>query len=155
MNSIESRLARLEDLEAIRELKWRYCYFSDQGWKGAASDHEGWIGLFTADASWDTGGVTASLHSREELRRWHREVVNSGSMSVHIVGTGGIALSADEAVGYWHALTPLTNAERSKAIWSCGVFEDRFRRTPQGWRISQVIFRPAFFTPFEGRGWID
>jgi hypothetical protein len=155
MDELRQRLARLEDLEELRALKWRYCHFSDQGWPGAGSDHEAWIALFTEDAVWDTGGVTQSLGDREELRRWHREVVSSGSMSVHIVGNGGLFLEGDEARGLWHALTPLTNADRSLASWSCGVFEDRFRRTENGWRISKVCFRPAFVTPFAGQGWID
>lgn len=155
MMDVESRLRRLEDLEAIRDLKSRYCQFSDQGWRGAGSDHEAWIGLFTEDAVWDTGGVTATIEGREALRAWHREVVSSGAMSVHIAGQGGVRIDDDAAVGHWPALTPLTNAERTVASWSCGVFEDHFRRTPDGWRIARVIYHPAFYTPFAGAGWVD
>lgn len=152
--TVEERLARLEDLEAIRFLKWQYCYYSDQGWPGAGADHERWIQLFTHDAVWDTGGITAPLNSRDELRQWHRQIARSGSMSIHIVGNAGIELGGDEATGFWHALTPLTDPAQAVASWSCGLFEDGFRRTAAGWRICRVSYRPAFYTPFQGAGWI-
>ena len=52
MNSqeLEKRLQTLEDIEAIKRLKARYCAMCDAGY-----DSDGLAGLFTEDAVWDGG----------------------------------------------------------------------------------------------------
>ena len=44
---IERRLQALEDIEAIKKLKIRYCHCAD------AQDHPGFASLFTEDAVWE------------------------------------------------------------------------------------------------------
>ena len=49
---LESRLTRLEDIEAIRQLKARYCEVCD-----ADHDPELILTLFTEDGIWECEGI--------------------------------------------------------------------------------------------------
>jgi hypothetical protein len=42
---LERRIAQLEDIEAIRQLKARYCLYVDQ------RNEDAWVSLFTEDAA--------------------------------------------------------------------------------------------------------
>jgi SnoaL-like domain len=44
----------MEDIEAIRQLKARYCLYVDQ------RNEDAWVSLFTEDAAWESD----KLHSR-------------------------------------------------------------------------------------------
>ena len=48
--TLEERLQRIEDIEAIRLLKHRYCAFCDDNY-----DADGIAALFTENAVWDAG----------------------------------------------------------------------------------------------------
>ena len=49
-SGLEASLRRLEDIEAIKQLKAQYCSYCDDQY-----DVEGLAGLFTDDAVWDGG----------------------------------------------------------------------------------------------------
>ena len=66
---IERRLQALEDIEAIKKLKIRYCHCAD------AQDYPGFASLFTEDAVWEGGafghaeGRKTSKNSSAAFRR--------------------------------------------------------------------------------------
>ena len=55
--SLESRIQRLEDIEAIKQLKARYCGLCDDGYPA-----DDLAELFTEDAIWDGGALGGSVH---------------------------------------------------------------------------------------------
>ena len=61
---IEARLRRLEDIEAIKQLKALYCKFCDDGY-----DADGIAGIFTEQGIWDGGKTFGVANGREEIRR--------------------------------------------------------------------------------------
>jgi hypothetical protein len=155
VDDLHAQIAYLRDLEDIRAVKWRYCHFSDKGWRGAGADHDAWLNLFTEDVIYDTQGNTPTMQGRGELSRWHNELVGTRLLSFHLLGSGAIEVTGDTALGRWHGLTPLTDKNRSVAFWSAGRFDDSFLRTSEGWKIQKVTFYPAFVTPYSGGGWVD
>lgn len=66
--SIEERLARLEDIEAIRTLKARYAEFLDNRY-----DPEGIAGLFVEDGRWIIEDVT--IQGSEAIKEQCRKLV--------------------------------------------------------------------------------
>jgi hypothetical protein len=62
MTDLESRLARLEDREQLRELKHRYPALCDADYYA-----DGLAELFTPDAVWD-GGAMGRHEGREAIR---------------------------------------------------------------------------------------
>jgi hypothetical protein len=55
--TLEERIRRLEDIQAIRELKARYCDICD-----ADHDADRIVELFTADGVWESVGGTHGRH---------------------------------------------------------------------------------------------
>ena len=45
---LEKRIAQIEDIEAIRKLKGRYCLHVDE------RNENGWVSLFTEDGVWES-----------------------------------------------------------------------------------------------------
>ena len=74
MSQIElaARVRRLDDLEALKQLKHRYAAFCDDDY-----DADGLAPLFTEDAVWD-GSILGRYEGREAIRKFfsgaHRAV---------------------------------------------------------------------------------
>ena len=59
LDDIDRRLRVLEDIEAIKKLKSRYCYLCDDNY-----DADGLASLFTEDAVWE-GGIRGRADGRD------------------------------------------------------------------------------------------
>jgi hypothetical protein len=59
---MERRLRTLEDIEAIKQLKGRYCYYCDVGY-----DSDGIESCLSEDAVWE-GGSFGTYHVRKAIR---------------------------------------------------------------------------------------
>ena len=67
LDDLARRLQVLEDIEAIKKLKARYCAYCDQSY-----DADGLAALFTADALWDGGEILGRHEGREAIRTFFR-----------------------------------------------------------------------------------
>ena len=68
LTDLERRIRALEDIEAIKQLKYRYADACDRGY-----DADTLADLFTEDAIWD-GGVFGRYDGREAIRELFRGV---------------------------------------------------------------------------------
>src|SRR3990172_11585987 len=93
---LEARTRRLEDLEAIRQLKARYCRLCDDGY-----DADRLADLFTEDAVWD-GGMLGKAEGRERIRRFFQRSPEVIPFSVHMVMNPLITVDGDTASGTWY-----------------------------------------------------
>src|SRR5690349_12067713 len=61
--TLQQRIQRLEDLEAIRDLTARYADAINKGWNGKTVDLDAVAQVFTTDASWESheGEVTVGM----------------------------------------------------------------------------------------------
>jgi hypothetical protein len=157
--SLEQRVRYLEDIAAIRKVKWAYCHFADRGWQGSGDDPEAYADLFTEHcvcdktAAWedDHEGSWTGRQAVLERERGTKDA-GKGRWAIHIASNGNIDVNGDTAVGEWHAIVPLISDD-GEALWVCGIYHDEFERTDGGWKISALRFLPAFITPFDGPGW--
>jgi len=79
MNELERRIARLEDTEAIKRLKYRYWRFLDlKQWDDLAT-------LFVADASVSYGGGKYDFRGIEAIMKFLRESLarETGAVTIH------------------------------------------------------------------------
>ena len=146
MSDVEARLRRLEDIEAIRQLKARYCSFADRGYDGAGDDDESFADLFTEDGVFEASA--GPLQGREAIRE---RCKSFHPFSMHLVMNPEIAIDGDTATASWSAVVPSTTAT-DQALQIAGRYEEKLVRTDEGWRYAHVRFRPAFRTPYED-GW--
>lgn len=154
---LEARLRRLEDLEAIKQLKARYCALCD-----ADYDADGLAALFTEDAVWDGGNTFGVANGREGIRRHFAGASKRVTIARHQVMNPIIEVDGDAGTGHWLLFQPCTNTTKTEeqAMWLAATYADTYRRSSEpgegwaGWAISSTMIDVAFFTPYD-RGWVD
>ena len=143
-DTLAARVQVLEDVEEIRRLKANYCKFSDRGFEGSETARFDRLAdeVFSEDGVWDTGpgGV---FTGRDQIAE---SFVEGFDIGVHMAINPLIDVDGDEANGEWHGLVPLRSLD-VEAIWCCGKYYEKYRRTSAGWRISYSKFAAAFFAP--------
>ena len=79
LEELERRIQVLEDSEAIKKLKARYCAYCDNNY-----DADGIASLFTEDAVWD-GGDFGKYEGREAIRTFFRGAPKLFPFAIHQV----------------------------------------------------------------------
>ena len=115
-----------EDHVAISALIARYCLNLD------LDDSDGWIALFTDDATYDVYGRTFAGHDGL------RTMLSGAPGGLHLGGAPVI-----EMIDADHARTTrnLLFIERGTAAARSAVYHDELRRTADGWRIAATRCR--------------
>ena len=134
--SIEERLARLEDIEAIRTLKARYTEFLDNRY-----DPEGIAGLFAEDGRWIIEDVT--IQGSEAIKEQCRKLVKVQPWSCHNITPSIIEVDdkGTSASGSFYVLAFLTMRDKSGqdgAFFLTGVFKDKFIKKNGRWYIQEA-----------------
>jgi len=95
--SLEARIQRLEDIEAIKQLKAEYCAACDD-------DHnpDRLAEIFVEDGIWDWEG-TALLKGHAQIKQWMGTLRGSGRIrnSAHMVFNPVINVNGDSATAHW------------------------------------------------------
>lgn len=143
---LEEKIQLLEDIEAIRQLKYNYCYTADAG------DVEGWLRLFTDDAIADFGH--ARYEGKNELRRFIADVFPSEcAFTKHHVANPVIKVNGDQATGTWYVNCPATFKPTNEAMWIGGTYEEGYVRQGGEWKCRSMVFKGNYFTPYD-QGWV-
>ena len=151
MSDLEARVRRLEDIEAIRQLKAAYCAACDDGY-----DADRLAALFTEDAVWDGGRTFGVVEGREAIRRHFRGASRRLTIARHQVMNPIIELDGDRASGHWLLFQPCTSASADgseTAMWLAATYSDSYARHGDGWLIARTEIDVAFFTPYD-EGWV-
>lgn len=145
MSELEARLRRLEDIDAIKRLKVRYCAYCDDNY-----NPDGIAELFTEDAVWN-GGQLGHTEGREAIREFFRAAPRLVSFAIHHVTNPRIAVDGDRATGDWYLFQPCT-FRGDRAVWMAARYRDRYLRVNGEWKFERVDIELAFATPYE-EGW--
>lgn len=152
MIELEARIRRLEDIEAIRNLKALYCSLVDGAVAGDASKAVELAG-FCVQGSWADFGDFGRFEGQEGLLLFFRDVVPGIlSYSAHMVHNPVIAVEGDSARGEWVFEVPSTLRANDMAGWLQGRYVEEYVRTAQGWRFKSITAVFDYATPFD-EGW--
>ena len=103
---LQERITRLEDIEAIKRLKARYCEICDH----EGYDADAMASLFTEDGVWDGEGV-GRAEGREAIRELFAGIAKVTGGSQHIVANPLIEVDGDQAQGVWHLIAAVTQSD--------------------------------------------
>jgi len=145
--TLEARIRRLEDLEEIRQLKYRYAAFCDDHF-----DADGIAGLFAEDGIWEGAGMRHV--GREAIRRFWQPV--DPPLASHLMTNPLITLDGDRANGKWWIIGPMSRLEDGRTVgyWQLATYDDDYVRTPEGWRF-QHLRADLKFRARHATGWAD
>ena len=132
MAALEKRITRLEDIEAIKQLKARYCHICDD-------DHnpETVKTVFAEDGIWESADFgTARGHAEiSELFANFRKMFN---FSQHNIMNPVIEVDGDRATGIWYIMGPWTYCENDDEKWLALRYDDDYVKIDGEWKYQHL-----------------
>lgn len=130
-SSIERRLRVLEDIEAIRTLKANYLARCD------AKDPAGMRACFVDGPVAIDYGVIGRFDRADALVDIFRQVgCHDYMVEMHHGVNPQIQVDGDSARGTWGLHYQLINTRENSLTQLGAYYEDEYRRTPDGWKMS-------------------
>jgi hypothetical protein len=138
---LEARIQALEDVEAIKRLKYRYWRCLDQKrWDELAE-------CFTADATVDYGGGQYRFQGREAIMRFLRESlgVERGTVGIHHGHHPEIELTGPTTGrGTWALCNYLINDAQKRGVRIGAYYHDEYVKSAAGWQLRHTGYTYIF-----------
>jgi SnoaL-like domain len=132
MAELERRLTRMEDIEAIKQLKARYCDICDDDHNPAKITT-----LFVEDGIWEAGGF-GKAQGHEGIRQLFQGFQKMISFSQHMVVNPQIEVNGNTAKGTWYFLGPFTFRKNNEAKWQAVKYEDDYVKVNGEWKYKHL-----------------
>lgn len=126
----------LIDIEAIKRLKHRYL---------RAVDLKLWDefeAVFTADGTADYDGMV--FDSPGAAGAFMRANLGPRMITLHQCSHPEIDVDGDEAIGVWSLADKVLMPDHDLVLEGAGFYTDRYRRTPDGWRIAHTGYARTY-----------
>lgn len=130
--TLEERITRIEDREAIKELKARYCAVCDD-------DHnpDTITTLFVEDGIWE-GGEFGKAQGHATIRQLFQTFQKLISFSQHMVMNPIISIEGNQAKATWYFLGPFTFRQHNEAKWIAVRYEDDYVKVNGEWKFKHL-----------------
>lgn len=123
----------MDDLRAIELVKYRYLRALD------TKDWEVFAQTLTPDIVGNYGsapdGNPLRFTDRDALVDYMRTSLPANIITEHRVTHPELVVTGDEATGTWYLQDRVIVAELDFMLIGAAFYQDRYRRTPDGWRI--------------------
>ena len=147
-HGLEARIRRLEDIEEIKNLQARYCYFIDTLQMDKVPDlfAEKFMAEYVPLGTYTTKAI---------LLKFLKATDEGTSMMSHQAMTPLIEGDGDKARGTWYLFGPFNNRapEGEVANWIQGRYDNDYVREDGKWKFSHLRFKFNIQSPYED-GWV-
>lgn len=141
LDDIERRVRRLEDIEAIKQLKYRYWRFLDlKQWDDMRA-------CFAPDATVCYSSGKYELRGVDAIIGFLSQALGaaSGSVTIHQGHHPEIELLGDDrAHGTWALYNYMFNVAQNRGIRIGAYYEDRYVRRAGEWQFEHIGYRSLF-----------
>lgn len=141
--SLEARVARLEDIEALRDLRMQYHRCVNENEFPAAAVY------FTEDG-YASFGVMAEAKGREGIADLFDKLQNNVTFIRQFITNHIVEIDGDGATGV--SYLDARYAQEGVSIIAAVRYDDTYRRTADGWKFTSMIARIDLAVPLE-QGW--
>ena len=137
MQELEQRIARLEAIEAIRDVKNRYFASCD------AKDPDGMRACFVDGPIHIDFGAIGTFKNADDLKAIYTQMACHDYMvEMHHGCNPRIqVIDSKNAKGQWALKYQLINTDLKTFTQLGGEYEDEYRLTDDGWKISSTVFK--------------
>ena len=144
---LEARITRLEDLEAIKQLKARYCEICDD-------DHnpDRITSVFTEDGVWEGKGI-GEANGHEEIRALFSRFQKAIRFSQHMTMNPIIEVDGEQARGTWYFFGPFTMEKDNQALWQACRYHEVYRKVDGQWLIERLTIKGPRIAADYREGW--
>ena len=137
---LDEQIQQTSDVLELRNLVARLAQLADTG------ELDEYIQIFTEDASWESATL-GTRRGHADILQGARErrasgVSGPGAHTLHVITTTSIQLAGDAATGQSYFLF-YVNAHEAPELSIMGIYDDEFRRTPQGWKLARRVISSA------------
>jgi hypothetical protein len=133
---VDTTPAAPDDVTAISRLKYRYLRTLDtKQWDEFES-------CFLPEATADYNGLVFA--DRAALVGYMREHLGEGLITMHQVHHPEVDVAGDTATGRWYLQDKVIVPAFSYVLEGAAFYEDRYVRTPVGWRVAHTGYRRTF-----------
>ena len=135
---LEERIARLEDIESIKQLYHQYATYCDNGY-----DAEGMGSLTTEDAIWESNSF-GTYHGREKIKGFIVEAGKAILFALHYMDNATIEVAPDgqTANGRWILFEPAVMTREdgtgTDSVMITADYDNDFVKVDGEWRIKHV-----------------
>lgn len=150
---LEARVQRLEDLEAIKQLKALYCEICDD-------DHnpDRIVTIFTEDGVWEGRGI-GKAEGHAEIRALFERFQSLMDFTQHMTMNPRIEVDGDMATGTWYFFGPFRfrplDDQAAQAKWQASRYHEVYRREDGVWKIAHLKIAPPTMAVDYHTGWAD
>jgi len=146
-STLEERIKRLEEIEAIKKMKAEYVLACDERrWDDA-------VRYFTSRAV-VAFGPFGKFESRQELEKFFKETMPvTIGFTIHRLSNPIIEVKGDTAKGIWYCEIPSTHIPTNKAILQQGTYFDEYIKEGNEWKHTKLDLVYSYITEF-GEGWV-
>jgi hypothetical protein len=154
LQEIESRAARVQDVNELRNLQGIFGYYFDKAMWDDVAD------LFTEDGTIELG-LNGAYVGKANIRKYLYSLtggkpgLRAGEIMNHVQLSPVVTLSPDgqSAKARWRAIIQGgTYGKGSGGDWGGGVYENEYVQQNGIWKIKTLHFYLKFYAPYEG-GW--
>ncbi len=131
-SELEQRITRLEDIEAIKQLKARYCEICDD-----MHNPDRVSSVFAEDAIWESPDF-GKAEGHAAIRELFRKFQNMFSFSQHNIMNPIIEVNGDRATGVWYIMGPWTYAENDDEKWLALRYDDDYVKVNGEWKYQHL-----------------
>ncbi len=145
--TLEERVRRLEDIEAIRKMKAEYVLACDERrWDDA-------MRYFTPSA-YVAFGPFGKFESTRELEKFFKEKMPvTIAFTIHRLCNPIIDVEGDTAKGVWYCEIPSTHIPSGKAILQQGTYYDEYAKEGGEWKHTKCDLVYSYITEYD-QGWV-
>lgn len=149
-DDLAKRIDRLESIEAIRNLKYRYMTYCDLGYP---PDKLG--PLFAPDAVW-TSKDFGHHRGRPAIETFFAGISAKIVFAAHLAMNSIIEVDGDSGTGQWRLLMPCTMMEDGRKVsrWILGDYDERYVRLKGVWLFQKIDFVVNYNVRFD-QDWAD
>lgn len=150
--ALARRIARIEAIEAVRNLVCRYAMGADR-----RNDPAIMRTLFATDATWEAKGFGRRAGANDIAHHLATIAAEQISWSLHYMVAPLVELDAQGTAGrcrwsLWELAQVRTAGSPPAAHWIAGRYDSDVVETTQGWRFQRVTLEPILVSPY-AEGW--
>lgn len=147
--TLEERITRLEDIEAIRQLQAKYQRCLD------TRDFESLAECFTDDAVSSYGNGKMAYEGKEAILEFLRGAMTTKMPSTHLIHGGEIDWKdASNASATWYLEDYLLHKVYKLKLHGAAIYYVDYRKDEEGWKICSIGYKRCY-EYFEARGLLN
>ena len=147
LDDLNKRITRLEDIEAIKQLKARYCEICDDN-----HNPDRITSVFSEDAIWEGRGI-GKAEGHAAIRELFAGFQKMMTFTQHMVVNPVIEIDGENAKGTWYFFGPFTFVEGNQAKWQAARYHEDYQKVNGAWKIKHLRVKgPGMSADYE-KGW--